>query len=1174
MVNGLKTTPNSGGTGIRVLDSPGSMLHTAVSATIDQDCEITQIDGSGTGVKIEGTNASGVVQNNDASIHGFSIGVDVNGGTATITNNHIYNNGTGVRFVNGGNGNVNTNKFYDAIPNVKDIEILGDAGSVLASPNNWFAGSSYGVENLSVPVVDATLNYWNNASGPGPVGPGSGVKVSAKVDYCPWLNDVPVAFGGSPTTTYPTVNIIVTEMSGVFNNDGTICAGDQAKLDATTVGATSYLWSPGGETTPSIMVSPLTTTTYTVSVTFTDCIATDEQIITVGDNTPPVISTCPPQNNLFGCGTSAIVPAYSTSLIVSDLATFTNAGGIASDQCGITYYAYQDASVTGTCPKTVLRTWTVKDANNNAASCDQTITITDNTPPTGTAPTAIGGVNACLPTQSEANASFDATLAASGYTDGCGGAVTAELVSAVVSGSKCSWSTLYTFKVKDECGNALNGQSYTRSGSDQSAPTGSAPAAITGVNACLPAQSEADASFDAALAASGYTDGCGGAVTAELVSAVVSGNKCSWSILYTFKVKDECGNYLSNQSYTHSGGDQTAPTGTAPAAITGVNSCLPTQTQADAAFDATLAASGYSDHCGGTVTAEMVSAVISGTKCSWSVDYTFKVKDECGNYSNNQSYTRSGGDQTAPTGTAPAAITGVNSCLPTQAQADASFDATLAASGYSDHCGGTVTVELVSAVISGTKCNWTITYTFKAKDECGNYLNNQSYTRSGGDQTAPTGSAPAAITGVNSCLPTQSEADASFDAALAASGYTDGCGGVVTAELVSAVVSGSKCSWSILYTFKVKDECGNVLNGQSYKRSGSDQTAPTGSAPAAITGVNSCLPTQSEANASFDAVYAASGYTDGCGGVVTAELVSAVVSGSKCSWSILYTFKVKDECGNELSGQNYTRSGSDQSAPSGTAPVAITGVNACLPTQSEADASFDAVLAASGYSDGCGGVVTAELVSAVVSGSKCSWSILYTFKVKDECGNELTGQNYTRSGSDQSAPTGTAPALITGVNACLPTQGEADASFDAVIAASGYTDGCGGTVTAELVSAVVSGSKCSWSILYTFKVKDECGNELTGQNYIRSGSDQSAPTGTAPAAITGVNACLPTQSEADASFDAALAASGYSDGCGGVVTAELVSTNILSGSSNCNWSVNYAFKVKDECGNELTDRVT
>jgi hypothetical protein len=88
------------------------------------------------------------------------------------------------------------------------------------------------------------------------------------------------------------------------------------------------------------------------------------------------------------------------------------------------------------------------------------------------------------------------------------------------------------------------------------------------------------------------------------------------------------------------------------------------------------------------VTAEFVSAVVSGTKCGWTVTYTFKVKDECNNYTGNQTYTRSGKDQTAPTGTNPSPITNVNSCLPTQAQADGDFNATLAATGYSDNCGG------------------------------------------------------------------------------------------------------------------------------------------------------------------------------------------------------------------------------------------------------------------------------------------------------------------------------------------------------------------------------------------------------------------------------------------------------------------------------------------------------
>ena len=46
-------------------------------------------------------------------------------------------------------------------------------------------------------------------------------------------------------------------------NDATICPGDNATLTAS--GATDYVWSPGGQTGPTITVSPSSTTVYTVT---------------------------------------------------------------------------------------------------------------------------------------------------------------------------------------------------------------------------------------------------------------------------------------------------------------------------------------------------------------------------------------------------------------------------------------------------------------------------------------------------------------------------------------------------------------------------------------------------------------------------------------------------------------------------------------------------------------------------------------------------------------------------------------------------------------------------------------------------------------------------------------------------------------------------------------------
>ena len=383
-------------------------------------------------------------------------------------------------------------------------------------------------------------------------------------------------------------------------------------------------------------------------------------------------------------------------------------------------------------------------------------------------------------------------------------------------------------------------------------------------------------------------DLCGTTLTGVLLSIVDSGPMvCSGTRVYNYRYTDSSG-LIFDWSYTYTIDDNTAPTGTPPTAITGVNGCLPTQIEANNAFDAILAVGGYSDNCTGSiVAATLTNAAVSGTNCSWMITYTFSVADNCGNALPGQIYTRSGSDLTAPTGTAPASITGVNSCLPTQLEADAAFNAIIAVGGYSDNCSGnTVTASLTNAVVTGTNCSWMITYTFSVADNCGNALPGQIYTRSGSDQTAPTGIAPAAITGVNSCLPTQLEADAAFNAILAAGGYTDNCSGnTVTATLTNAAVTGTNCSWMITYTFSEADNCGNVLPGQVYTRSGSDITAPmvtTGS-------IAACYDSQTAAEA---AAIAATIATDNC------SMVTKTATTVTTACNFVITVTAADQCGN------------------------------------------------------------------------------------------------------------------------------------------------------------------------------------------------------------------------------------------------------------------------------------
>ncbi len=89
-------------------------------------------------------------------------------------------------------------------------------------------------------------------------------------------------------------------------NNASICSGNPATLTATpSSGGGTYLWSPGGQVTPSITISPLATTTYSVIYTLAGCPGTSATG-TVTVSTTPAVSV----NNVSMCnGSSATLTA-------------------------------------------------------------------------------------------------------------------------------------------------------------------------------------------------------------------------------------------------------------------------------------------------------------------------------------------------------------------------------------------------------------------------------------------------------------------------------------------------------------------------------------------------------------------------------------------------------------------------------------------------------------------------------------------------------------------------------------------------------------------------------------------------------------------------------------------------------------------------------------------------
>jgi hypothetical protein len=161
----------------------------------------------------------------------------------------------------------------------------------------------------------------------------------------------------------PTPSIAVTETSGVANNDGIICTGASATLTAS--GGTSYAWSNGANTA-AISVSPLVTTTYTVTVTNANgCTAVAMQTITV--NALP----------------SASILVTETSGIPNDGILCVGASATLTASGGTSYLWSTGAAIAAiTVSPVITTTYTVTVTNANGCTATATRTITVNPLPT------------------------------------------------------------------------------------------------------------------------------------------------------------------------------------------------------------------------------------------------------------------------------------------------------------------------------------------------------------------------------------------------------------------------------------------------------------------------------------------------------------------------------------------------------------------------------------------------------------------------------------------------------------------------------------------------------------------------------------------------------------------------------------------------------------------------
>ncbi|OFY82678.1 MAG: hypothetical protein A3F72_02360 [Bacteroidetes bacterium RIFCSPLOWO2_12_FULL_35_15] len=206
-------------------------------------------------------------------------------------------------------------------------------------------------------------------------------------------------------------NYTITANSGVLfpaitASPSAVCAGSSTTLTAPN-GATSYLWSPGGEITQSIVPTPSSTTTYTCIVSgVCGSKQTLTKTITV-NQLPSMTSTASPAAICSG-GTVSVPlsasPASSftwiaanngstlgESLTTQSSSTLSNTITSSSTSPQVVSYTVTPTSTVGSCPGTpqtvsvtVNPTPTVSAAGSAQSVCATTATLAGNTPTVGT----------------------------------------------------------------------------------------------------------------------------------------------------------------------------------------------------------------------------------------------------------------------------------------------------------------------------------------------------------------------------------------------------------------------------------------------------------------------------------------------------------------------------------------------------------------------------------------------------------------------------------------------------------------------------------------------------------------------------------------------------------------------------------------------------------------------
>ncbi len=785
---------------------------------------------------------------------------------------------------------------------------------------------------------------------------------------------------------------------------------------------------------------------------------------------------------------------------------------IASDDCQSVSITYADVITPGECPQayTITRTWSAADACGNVATCIQTISVDDTTPPMLTCPP--DGEFNCMQGAPFFNTYAEFVAAGGSASDNCALDTASFTLAATSVSGMCPLFYSFLYTITDECGN-LASCVHSVTVTDEVPPSITCPDEQT--FQCIDDLPPALTSIDEFVAAGGnITDNCSlDSASFDIISEVSDGQSCPETITRTYQIADFCGN-VSTCIQTIIINDTIPPTfnpacqlvidfftssGTSCPADANI-SLMPGQIVGDietwTVDGDTIPFLGgcLSDNC--TPTLDLVARVDSISdnmdSCNRTIITYFTILDLCGNESVDEFVCQVNvHDDVPPSITCPDDVT---------VQCDEGTDPLVTGEATATDDCQDVTITYTDVVTPG-QCPqaYTITRMWTAADACGNVATCfQSIDVV--DTTPPMISCPQDLQ--VECTEGTGPMTTGFATA------SDNCDPEPFVTYADVFVPGECINEGIIIrTWTATDACGNLaVCAQTVTVT--DSTPPDISCPADVT--VECDASTDPANTGFAIA------SDACDPEVTVTYVDVTMPG-ECpqAYTIVRTWYAADACGNQSSCTQhidvqdttpptfnpgcqlviefYTSAGTSCPADANISlmPGQIVGDQETWTVDGDTIPSLGACLF-----DNC--TPTLDLVARVDSISdnmdSCNRTIITYFTILDQCGNESVDEFVCQVNvHDDVPPSITCPLDVT-VDCALGTDpantGEATATDECQDVTITYAD-------------VVTPGQCaqSYSIMRMWTAADACGNVATCVQTINV-LDTTPPSITCPADVT------------------------------------------------------------------------